>query len=113
MNDVANIGDYETTRAGFRWEMPERFNFGRDVIDRCAVVPAPDEDRGSVVKAYAVVGKDYEPSDALAKEIQDYCKEHTAPYNYPRRIEFISDLPKTTTGKIRRVELRQRETAEA
>ena len=74
-----------------------------------AVVPAPDEDRGSVVKAYVVVGKDYEPSDALAKDIQEYCKAHTAPYKYPRRIEFIPDLPKTTSGKIRRVELRQRE----
>ncbi len=78
-----------------------------------AVVPAPDEDRGSVVKAYVVVGKDHEPSDALAREIQDYCKAHTAPYKYPRRIEFIADLPKTTSGKIRRVELRQRETADA
>jgi len=77
-----------------------------------AVVPAPDEDRGSVVKAYVVVGQGYEPSDELAKEIQDYCKSHTAPYKYPRKIEFIQDLPKTTSGKIRRVELRQRETAE-
>ncbi len=74
-----------------------------------AVVPAPDENRGSVVKAYVVVGKDYEPSEALAKDIQDYCKTHTAPYKYPRRIEFIADLPKTTSGKIRRVELRGRE----
>jgi acyl-coenzyme A synthetase/AMP-(fatty) acid ligase len=74
-----------------------------------AVVPVPDEDRGSVVKAYIVVGQDYEPSDKLAKEIQDYCKSNTAPYKYPRRIEFIGDLPKTTSGKIRRVELRQRE----
>ncbi|HEX6708819.1 MAG TPA: AMP-binding protein [Rubrobacter sp.] len=74
-----------------------------------AVVPVPDEDRGSVVKAYIVVGKDYEPSEELAKEIQDYCKANTAPYKYPRRIEFIGDLPKTTSGKIRRVELRQRE----
>ncbi len=78
-----------------------------------AVVPAPDEDRGSVVKAYVVVGKDHEPSDALAREIQDFCKARTAPYKYPRRIEFIADLPKTTSGKIRRVELRQRETATA
>jgi acyl-coenzyme A synthetase/AMP-(fatty) acid ligase len=72
-------------------------------------VPVPDEDRGSIVKAYIVVGQDYEPSDKLAKEIQDYCKSNTAPYKYPRRIEFIGDLPKTTSGKIRRVELRQRE----
>ena len=76
-----------------------------------AVVPSPDEDRGSVVKAYVVVGKDYEPSDELAREIQDFCKGATAPYKYPRRIEFIAELPKTTSGKIRRVELRQREMA--
>ena len=74
-----------------------------------AVVPAPDEDRGSVVKAYVVVGKDYEPSDELAREIQDFCKGQTAPYKYPRQIEFVPELPKTTSGKIRRVELRQRE----
>ena len=74
-----------------------------------AVVPAPDEDRGSVVKAYVVLGKDYEPSDGLAREIQDFCKAQSAPYKYPRRIEFIDELPKTTSGKIRRVELRQRE----
>jgi acyl-coenzyme A synthetase/AMP-(fatty) acid ligase len=76
-----------------------------------AVVPAPDEDRGSVVKAYVVLGADYEPSNDLAKDIQDFCKNATAPYKYPRKIEFIDELPKTTSGKIRRVELRQRETA--
>ncbi len=76
-----------------------------------AVVPAPDEDRGSVVKDYVVVGKGHEPSNALAKEIQGYCKARTAPYKYPRRQEFIADLPKTTSGKIRHAELRQRETA--
>jgi acyl-coenzyme A synthetase/AMP-(fatty) acid ligase len=78
-----------------------------------AVVPAPDEDRGSVVKAYVVLGKDYEPSGELAREIQDFCKAQTAPYKYPRQIEFISELPKTTSGKIRRVELRQRQMAGA
>lgn len=76
-----------------------------------AVVPTPDEDRGSVVKAYIVLAEGYEPSDELKKEIQDYCKANTAPYKYPRKIEFIAELPKTTSGKIRRVELRQRETA--
>ena len=75
-----------------------------------AVVPSPDEDRGSVVKAYVVLGADYEPSDGLAREIQDFCRAQTAPYKYPRRIEFLPELPKTTSGKIRRVELRQRET---
>lgn len=71
-----------------------------------AVVPAPDEDRGSVVKAFIVLGADYEPSEELKTEIQAHCKANTAPYKYPRRIEFIADLPKTTSGKIRRVELR-------
>ncbi|MDQ5829118.1 MAG: AMP-binding protein [Actinomycetota bacterium] len=78
-----------------------------------AVVPAPDEDRGNIVKAYVVVGKGYEPSDELAREIQEFCKGQTAPYKYPRQIEFIAELPKTTSGKIRRVELRQREMAGA
>ena len=72
-----------------------------------AVVPAPDEDRGSIVKAFIVLGADYEPSDELKEEIQAHCKANTAPYKYPRQIEFIDDLPKTTSGKIRRVELRQ------
>lgn len=74
-----------------------------------AVVGAPDEDRGSIVKAFVVLGKDYGPSEDLVKELQDFCKRQTAPYKYPRRIEFVGDLPKTTSGKIRRVELRQAE----
>lgn len=76
-----------------------------------AVVSSPDEDRGSVVKAFVVVGRYCDPSEELAKELQDFCKLHTAPYKYPRRIEFVSELPKTTSGKIRRVELRLREYA--
>jgi len=76
-----------------------------------AVVPTPDDDRGSIVKAYIVLANGHEASEELKKEIQDYCKSHSAPYKYPRRIEFIEELPKTTSGKIRRVELRGRETA--
>jgi len=76
-----------------------------------AVVPSPDEDRGSVVKAYVVLGAGYEPSEELMHEIQDFCKRATAPYKYPRRMEFVDGLPKTTSGKIRRVELRRREYA--
>jgi acetyl-CoA synthetase/medium-chain acyl-CoA synthetase len=72
-----------------------------------AVVPAPDEDRGNIVKAFIVLGPDYEPSEELKNEIQAHCKAHTAPYKYPRQIEFIEELPKTTSGKIRRVELRE------
>jgi len=71
----------------------------------------PDEERGSLVKAYVVLTSDYEPGEELITEIQDYCKSKTAPYKYPRQIEFIEELPKTASGKIRRVELRQREEA--
>ena len=71
-----------------------------------AVVPAPDEDRGSIVKAFVVLGPDHEPSEELKDEIQAHCKALTAPYKYPRQIEFIEELPKTASGKIRRVELR-------
>jgi acyl-coenzyme A synthetase/AMP-(fatty) acid ligase len=71
-----------------------------------AVVPAPDEDRGSIVKAFVVLGPEYEPSEELKAEIQAHCKALTAPYKYPRQIEFIGEIPKTASGKIRRVELR-------
>ena len=72
----------------------------------CAVTAAPDEIRGQVVKASIVLTKDATPSDELKKEIQKYVKEHTAPYKYPRIVEFLDELPKTISGKIRRVELR-------
>lgn len=78
-----------------------------------AVVAAPDEDRGSIVKAYVVLASGYEPSDELVRDIQEHCKKITAPYKYPRAIEFIDELPKTASGKIRRVELRQREAERA
>jgi acyl-coenzyme A synthetase/AMP-(fatty) acid ligase len=74
-----------------------------------AVVGSPDPDRGNVVKAFVVLRAGYEPSDALVKELQDHCKRVTAPYKHPREIEFVADLPKTRSGKIRRVELRQAE----
>ncbi len=67
-----------------------------------AVTAAKDEVRGFVVKATVVLSKDQKPSDALVKEIQNYVKEHTAPYKYPRIVEFVDSLPKTISGKIRR-----------
>ncbi len=73
----------------------------------CAVTAAPDPVRGQVVKATIVLTKGTEGSDALKKEIQNYVKTHTAPYKYPRIVEFVNDLPKTISGKIRRVEIRQ------
>ncbi len=72
----------------------------------CAVSAAPDEIRGQVVKADIVLTKGTEKTDALKKEIQKYVKERTAPYKYPRIVEFRDDLPKTISGKIRRVDLR-------
>ena len=73
----------------------------------CAVTAAPDPVRGQVVKATIVLTKGTEGNDTLKKEIQNYVKTHTAPYKYPRIVEFVDDLPKTISGKIRRVEIRQ------
>ena len=86
---------------------------GHPAVAESAVVAKPDEERGNIVKAYVVLTADYEPSEDLVDEIQDHCKNVTAPYKYPRQIEFIDQLPKTASGKIRRVELRERETAGA
>ena len=80
-----------------------------DSNDHAAVVASPDADRGSVVKAFVKLMPGAEASDALARELQEHVKRVTAPYKYPRRIEFIDELPKTVSGKIRRVELRRRE----
>lgn len=72
----------------------------------CAITAAPDPVRGQVVKATIVLTKEYSPSDALVKELQEHVKKATAPYKYPRVVEFVDELPKTTSGKIRRVEIR-------
>ncbi|NBK78674.1 cupin domain-containing protein [bacterium D16-76] len=72
----------------------------------CAVTSAPDPVRGQVVKAFVVLTKGTEGTEDLKKEIQGYVKKHTAPYKYPRIVEFREDLPKTISGKIRRVELK-------
>jgi acetyl-CoA synthetase len=75
-------------------------------VAEAAVVAAPDEERGSVVRAVVVLRDGHEPSDALARELQEHVKRETAPYKYPRIVEFADDLPKTTSGKIRRALLR-------
>lgn len=80
-------------------------------VAECAAVASPDPDRGHVVKAFIVLKNGYEPSEELIKELQEHTKQLTAPFKYPRKIEFVDDLPKTTSGKIRRIELRQREMA--
>jgi acyl-coenzyme A synthetase/AMP-(fatty) acid ligase len=75
----------------------------------CAAIGVADEMRGEVVKAFIVLRQGVEPSDKLRKEIQAHCKKVTAPYKYPRQIEFIDSLPKTVSGKTRRVALRRME----
>lgn len=74
-----------------------------------AITGVPDEIRGQVIKATIVLNKGYRASDELAKEIQDYVKRTTAPYKYPRIVEFVEHLPKTISGKIRRVQIRGEE----
>ena len=73
----------------------------------CAITPVPDEIRGQIVKATIVLVKGKEGTDELKKEIQEYVKTHTAPYKYPRIVEFVTELPKTISGKVRRVEIRK------
>ena len=78
-------------------------------VQEAAAVASPDELRGNVVKAFIVLAADNEPSEELADDIKAFVRERLSAYAYPRRVEFVSDLPKTLTGKIRRIELRQLE----
>src|SRR5690606_1144438 len=78
-------------------------------VRESAVVPSPDQERGEVVKAFVVLHDGHTGTPELAKELQDFVKAHTAPYKYPRRIEFVAELPKSPVGKIQRRQLRQQE----
>ena len=78
-------------------------------VVECAVTAAPDPIRGQVVKATVVLAKGYVPSPELTKELQNYVKKVTAPYKYPRIIEYVDELPKTLGGKIKRAEIRHRD----
>lgn len=78
----------------------------------CAITAVPDPDRGQVVKATIILTKNYTASDELAKELQEHVKRVTAPYKYPRIVEFVSELPKTISGKIRRVQIREEDKKE-
>ncbi len=80
-----------------------------EAVVEAAVVGSPHEVRGEIVKAFIILRDGYEPSEDLVKELQNFVKEITAPYKYPREIEFVEDLPKTISGKIRRKELRKQE----
>ena len=80
-------------------------------VVECAITGVPDPDRGQVVKATVVLAKGYEPSDELRKELQRHVKQVTAPYKYPRILEFVEELPKTVSGKIQRAKLRKEDEA--
>jgi len=79
-------------------------------VVECAITGVPDEIRGQVIKATIVLAEEYKSKagDALVAEIQEHVKNVTAPYKYPRVIEFVNELPKTISGKIRRVEIREK-----
>ncbi len=82
-------------------------------VMECAITAVPDEIRGQIVKATVVLTRDYAPSDDLVEELQEHVRKLTAPYKYPRIIEFLPELPKTISGKIRRVEIRERDKGDA
>ena len=107
-DDVINSGGYRIGPAEVENAVSEH-----PAVQECAAVGSPDAERGEVVKAFIVLRPGVMGSEALAKEIQEHVKQVTAPYKYPRRVEFIDNLPKTPTGKIRRSQLRDQEYAAA
>jgi acyl-coenzyme A synthetase/AMP-(fatty) acid ligase len=80
---------------------------GHPAVEEAAAVSAPDEERGAIVRAIVVLRDGYAPSDDLVKSLQAHVRSETAPYKYPRRIDFVAALPKTASGKIKRAELRR------
>jgi acetyl-CoA synthetase len=82
-------------------------------VGEAAAVAVADERRGNVVKAFIVLVAGHQPSDGLADDIKGFVRDRLSAYAYPRQIEFVPDLPKTLTGKIRRIELRERHAEKA
>ena len=81
-------------------------------VAEAAAVAWPDERRGNVVKAFVIPAAGYEPSDELGEEISQFVRGRLGAHAYPRLVEFVTELPKTLTGKIRRIELRERSTSQ-
>src|SRR5438046_9418555 len=105
----AGRGDDVIISAGYRigpFEV-ESACIEHPAVREAAVVASPDERRGYVVKAFIVLAEDHEPSDELVEEIQTFVRDRLSAYAYPRRVELVAELPKTLTGKIRRIELRE------
>ena len=105
-DDVINAAGYRIGPAEVEGAV-----MAHEAVKECAAVASPDPHRGEVVKAFIVLHEGAAASDRLAREIQDFVKSQTAPYKYPRKVEFIDELPKTATGKVRRKDLRDRERA--
>ena len=82
-----------------------------EAVAECAVIASPDPDRGNIVKAFIVTREGFEGNESLVGILQDFVKEEIAPYKYPRSIVFVSELPKTQTGKLQRFRLREQEVA--
>ncbi|HZD93685.1 MAG TPA: acetate--CoA ligase, partial [Candidatus Sulfotelmatobacter sp.] len=78
-------------------------------VAECAVIGAPNDERGEIVKAFVVLNGDTSASDLLRRELQDFVKSQIAPYKYPRAIEFVPELPHSSTGKLQRSRLREME----
>ncbi len=99
--------------AGYNISGPEveQALMGHQAVLDCAVIAAPDPERGSIVKAFVIPKSGIQGTPALAKELQDAVKRTIAPYKYPRSIEFVSTLPRTETGKVQRFRLRELERA--
>jgi acetyl-CoA synthetase len=83
-----------------------------EAVAECAVIAVPDEARGEVIEAVVVLRGDAEPSDELARELQQLVKERYAAHAYPRSVRFVASLPKTESGKVQRVVLRRQRVAE-
>ncbi len=80
-----------------------------DAVRECAAVASPDAERGEVVKAFVILNDGFAGDDTLVKDLQDFAKRITAPYKYPRKVEFVAELPKTVSGKIQRRKLKDKE----
>jgi len=78
-------------------------------VVEAAAVASPHRERGEIVKAFIILAEGFSPTDELTKELQDHVKAETAPYKYPRAIDYVAELPKTTSGKIKRAELKRKE----